>query len=100
MKMLAATMPTNPAAIHSIVSMKRSMDARFIVGSPALAMAGKTRRRENPAAATGCNEPLLRQGVVFGQSGTQFGHRRVRVGAGFLDAFGPGLDQRLGRFPP
>jgi hypothetical protein len=28
--MLAATMPTNPAAIHSIVSMKRSIDARFM----------------------------------------------------------------------
>src|ERR1700710_2152522 len=30
MKMLAATRPTNPAAIHSIVLMKRSMDVRFI----------------------------------------------------------------------
>src|ERR1700687_3857701 len=30
MKILAATRPTNPAAIHSIVSMKRSIDARFI----------------------------------------------------------------------
>jgi hypothetical protein len=28
--MLAATMPTNPAAIHSMVSMKRSMTARFM----------------------------------------------------------------------
>jgi hypothetical protein len=30
MKIFRATMPTNPAAIHSIVSMKRSIDARFI----------------------------------------------------------------------
>jgi hypothetical protein len=30
MKILAATMPTKAAAIHSIVSMKRSIDARFI----------------------------------------------------------------------
>ena len=30
MKMLSATMPTKPAAIHSIVSMKRSIDARFM----------------------------------------------------------------------
>jgi hypothetical protein len=28
--MLAATIPTNPAAIHSIVSIKRSIDARFM----------------------------------------------------------------------
>src|SRR5689334_2669121 len=28
--MLAATMPTKPAAIHSMVSIKRSIEARFI----------------------------------------------------------------------
>jgi hypothetical protein len=28
--MFAATMPTKPAAIHSIVSMKRSIAARFM----------------------------------------------------------------------
>ena len=30
MKMLAATMPTNAAAIHSIVSIKRSSEASFV----------------------------------------------------------------------
>src|SRR5450432_456386 len=78
-KMLRATMPTNPAAIHSIVSMKRSIDAR----STSLAIAGKTRRQEDPAAVPKCNRLLLGQSVVFGERGAQLGHRRVRIDADF-----------------
>jgi hypothetical protein len=52
MKMLAATMPTNPAAIHSMVSMKRSIDARFMFAPTPPVIAGKTRRQEDPAALT------------------------------------------------
>src|SRR5882672_12149590 len=100
MKMLRATMPTNPAAIHSIVSMKRSIDARFMSAPNGSEMAGRRRRREHPAAAAVCVQVLLRQGVVFGERGTKFGHRRVRVGSSLLDGLGPGLDQGLGRLLP
>jgi hypothetical protein len=41
MKMLAATMPTNPAAIHSIVSMKRSIEARFMSAPHGLGLQGE-----------------------------------------------------------
>src|SRR6267142_7163281 len=74
MKMLAATMPTNPAAIHSMVSMKRSIYARFMFAPTRPAIAGKTRRQEDPAALPRCNRFLLRQGVVFGKRGAQLGH--------------------------
>src|SRR3954466_12885141 len=39
--MLAATMPTNPAAIHSIVSMKRSIKARYISAPDGLGLRGE-----------------------------------------------------------
>src|SRR5260370_21597262 len=100
MKMLAATMPTNPAAIHSLMSMKRSIEARFMSAPHDLTIAGGTRRQEHPAAVPICNRSLLRQSVVFGEGGTKFSHRCVRVGAGFLDTLGPGLDHRLGRLLP
>src|SRR5437879_13700577 len=97
MKMLAATMPTIPAAIHSIVSMKRSIEARFM--SAPLEMQG-TRRQEDPAAVGVRNKPLLRQGVVFGEIGTKFGQSCVRVDTGFLDTLSVGFDQRLGVLLP
>src|SRR6516165_12010203 len=56
--------------------------------------AEKTRRRINRRTQ------LLRQGVVFGESGAQLGHRRVGVGPGPPDAIGPGLDQGLGCLLP
>src|SRR6202790_1466516 len=99
MKILAAKMPTNPAAIHSIVSMKRSIEARMFAPH-GLKIAGRTPRRADPAAVPACSRLLLRQGVVFGELGTKFGHRGVRVGTGLLDSFSPGLDQRLGGFLP
>src|ERR1700754_2577392 len=49
--MLRATMPTNPAAIHSIVSMKRSIDARFMSAPNGFQVAGRRRRWDRPAAA-------------------------------------------------
>src|SRR6266436_4207434 len=100
MKMLAATMPTNPAAIHSMVSMKRSIDARFMFAPTRPAIAGKTRRQDDPAALPRCNRFLLCQGVVFGKRGAQLDHGGVRIDAVFLDGFGPGLDQRVGCFLP
>src|SRR4051794_13206928 len=97
MKMLSATMPTNPAAIHSMVSMKRSMAARFMAAPNA--GCGTNMAAGHPAARRGA-ELLLRQRVVFGERRTKLGHRRVRIAAGFLDIVGPGLDQRLGRLLP
>src|ERR1700693_3044950 len=98
MKMLAATMPTNPAAIHSIVSMKRSIDVRFISAPHGLGDGGaRARRRKPPCRYAGV---LLRQGVVFGERCPQLSQCSVRVGPGFFDAIGPGLDQRLGRLLP
>src|SRR5258705_13600179 len=41
MKMLAATMPTNPAAIHSIVSMKGSIEAGFMSAPHGLGLQGE-----------------------------------------------------------
>jgi hypothetical protein len=41
MKMLAATIPTNPAAIHSMVSMKRSIEARFMSAPHGLGLQGE-----------------------------------------------------------
>src|SRR3977135_1721539 len=99
MKMLAATMPTIPAAIHSIVSMKRSIEARFMSAPHGLRLQG-TRRQEDPAAGLVRDKPLLRQGVVFGEIGTKFGQRCVRIDTGFLDALGPGFDHRLGGLLP
>src|ERR1700712_669451 len=99
MKILAATMPTKPAAIHSIVSMKRSIQARFMSAPPAQDRREETPRRKDPAAAI-CRHALLRQGVVLGQGSTKFSHRAVRIGAGLPDSAGPGLDQRLGCFFP
>src|SRR5471030_992164 len=99
MKILAATMPTKPAAIHSMVSMKRSIDARFMSAPNGWrlkgdATAGESRRR------TDMCQVLLRQSVRFGEGGAKFSHRCVRIGPGFLDAITPGLDQRLGRLLP
>src|SRR5258705_11128049 len=96
MKMLAATMPTIPAAIHSIASIKRSIEARMSAPH-GLGIARGTRRQEDPAAAV-LNKLLLRQGVVLAESRAKFRYRGVRIGPGFLDALGPGLDQRLGGF--
>ena len=76
-KMLAATMPTKPAAIHSIVSMKRSMEWRVMYRS---------------SDAWGSGRVLRRQGVVFGKRSPQLGERSIRVGAGPAHAVGPGLD--------
>ena len=42
MKMLSATMPTKPAAIHSMVSMKRSIHARFMSAPNGWQWQGKT----------------------------------------------------------
>src|SRR6188472_1780579 len=91
MKMLAATMPTNAAAIHSIVSMKRSIEARFMSAPRCLGCkggsretaAGASRRRVDGEAL------LLRQRVVLGQLGAKLGHRRIRIAAGFLDVVRP-----------
>src|SRR5882724_12360391 len=89
-KILRATMPTNPAAIHSIVSMNRSIDARFM-SAPNGCHGGEIATAENPAAAPMAVTCLLRERVVFGERGAQFGHRRVRIGAVLLDALAPGL---------
>src|SRR4051812_12414719 len=98
MKMFSATMPTKPAAIHSMVSMKRSMAARFM-SAPDAAIAETAWRHDIPPPCRRCRS-LLRQRVIFGERRAKLGHRRVRIGAGFPDIVGPGLDQRLGRLLP
>src|ERR1700682_411069 len=98
MKILRATMPTNPAAIHSIVSIKRSIDARFMSAPDGFGLQGESGGRRIPPPCQCEVRVLLRQGVVLAERAAKFCHRRVRVGAGLLDTFGPGLDQRLGGF--
>src|SRR5437868_493130 len=99
MKMLRATMPTKPAAIHSMVSMKRSIHARFMS-----APNGCRWEKGGTAAGDPCRRRmftrLLCERVVLGERGLEFGERRIRVAAVLLDALAPGLDQRLGRFLP
>src|SRR2546423_6706023 len=95
-KMLAATRPTNPAAIHSIVSIKRSIHTRFMSAPNGWRWQKKTAAISPPRRC----EALLRQGVVFGERRAQLGQGRVRIGADLLDALAPGLDQRLGGFLP
>src|SRR5450432_4673728 len=116
--MSSATMPTKPAAIHSIASMKRSIGLR-VMPAPGhylsmissenrcplfrimLAVTTSKRRREFPTAASKLmSKRLLRQGVVFGERGLQLRHGGVRIDAGLLDAIGPGLEQRFGCLLP
>src|SRR5277367_2473690 len=78
-------MPTKPAAIHSMASMKRSMKWRVML-------------RSNSARDGSLS--LLRQSVVFGERRTQFGQRYIRIDPGFADALAPGLDQRFGSLLP
>src|SRR6478672_11701967 len=107
-KILAATIPTKPAAIHSIVSMKRSMAMRFMRAPTAKfgsSGGGSCRRRRFADRACvsrwrGAVRLLLRQRVVFGEVGAQLLHRRVGVDAGLLHAIGPALGQRLRRLLP
>src|ERR1019366_8981662 len=102
MKMLAAKIPTKPAAIHSIVSMKRSIDVRFISAPHGFSgLQGESTAAEGISAAVKISRGfLLGQGVVLGKRSPQFSHRRVRIGPGLPDVFGPGLDQRFGRLLP
>src|SRR3954447_7491377 len=99
MKMLSATMPTKPAVIHSMVSMKRSMAARFMPAPDARRFSDPAWRQDIPPP---CRESrsLLRQRVVFRECGAKLGHRRVRIGPGLLHVIRPALDQRLGRLLP
>src|SRR3954451_17516667 len=98
--MLRATMPTKPAAIHSIVSMKRSMLARFMSAPQASVITGRIRRQEAPLPPHQKLGPLLRQRVVLGERSLEFGQRRIRIDAGFSDPLTPCLDQRFGRLLP
>src|SRR5262245_21983059 len=95
--MFSATMPTKPAAIHSIVSMNRSIHARFM-SAPAADDKAKARRMGPPRV--GCELRSFRQRVVLLQRGTQFAKHRVRIAAVLLDALAPGLGQRFGGFLP
>src|ERR1700738_3120543 len=95
--MLAATRPTNPAAIHSIVSMKRSIEARFISAPRGLLEIAANGGGMIPPPQMKFSTTLLREGVIFGERGLQLCQCRVGIGAVFLDTVGPGLDQRLGR---
>src|SRR5579863_1397774 len=84
-KISSATRPTKPAAIHSIVSMKRSMKWRVMSRS---------------GAARDAHPPLRRQRIVLGERGFQLAERGIRIDACLTDALAPGLDQRLGGLLP
>src|SRR5947199_3284546 len=98
-KMFNATMPTNPAAIHSIVSMKRSIHARFMSAPNGRQSWRKSRRRRRPPSLERVT-CLLRQRVILGQRSPEFCHRGVRIDAGLLNPIAPALDQRFGRLLP
>src|SRR5690242_11809215 len=107
--MSSATMPTKPAAIHSIVSMTRSIQARFMenpaagkkggAGGASFIVPRAGRRRRPPVGVAG-TASLLRQRVVFLQRGLQLLESGITIHTGLLDAVAPGLHQRLGRLLP
>src|ERR1700736_2184833 len=94
MKISAATMPTNIAAINSIESIKRSMGPRGAGFSTAPA-----RGASLVAAMLGLFLRSIR-GVVPVERRLQFLHDGIGIAAWLAHAVGPDLDQRLGRLLP
>src|SRR3954470_20576025 len=82
-----------------MVSMKRSIHARFMSAPNGWQWWEDGGGRSIPAASVR-SYGLLRERVVLGERGLEFGHRRVRVAAVLLDALAPGLDQRFGSLFP
>src|SRR5579871_3999504 len=117
--MSAATRPTKPAAIHSIVSMKRSMPLRrapttngsgppFSYFSSGSAIAPRVqascgnggRKSRRRASATPRVPSRSVRRLVLLQRRLQFLHDRVGVAAGLLDVVGPFfLEWYCGLFP-
>src|SRR5512143_1943458 len=104
MKMSAATMPTNVAAVHSMTWMMRSATLRRGV-----VMEGSMRARASPPervrrGATTARLPRQRarrraprnshRGVVLHQALVQAVEHLLRIGAGLLGALGPLLGHR------
>ena len=82
MKMLSATMPTKPAAIHSIVSMKRSIHARFMSAPNGWRWQEKDGGRSIPPPRRQVTSFYCASALYLVSAALKLGHRRVRIAAG------------------